>query len=435
MKKGLLSLVILFLFLFSVGAYAAEEEPHEPVDMSAPKLIVTAYSLNTGTLKRNKNSVLSVTVKNVSKTLDAENVFLSFSCDGVFTDGVSNKYIEKIEKGKSVSETFTIKAAPDAESGYVSAAIGGEFEGKNGQGSSFSNNITLEVEKKKTAEKVQTDSSPRLMVTSYKTEGGFISPEGKTTLSVTVKNMSKTTNVRNIKLSCSDESGEIRSESLDTMYVEALSAQSSYEWKHSITAVNTAAVGTHRMTFTAEYEDASGNALSSSDTLSVDVKQPAKLEYDGASLSPKSYQGETQSVSVTLINSGKSTLYNCKIDFDIKGLNSGGAVFVGEIAAGESQNGVGNLSVSDEMLGKTQGKITITYEDAFGKQYEKTEEVSTTIEKRPEKNEDEEEEEKKKNNLWWLFILIGIVVGGGTGFGITWYIFDKRQRKEDDLRL
>lgn len=433
MKKGLLSLIISLLFLFSVGAYAAEE-PLEAADVGSPKLIVTAYSLSTGTLKRNENAVLSITVKNVSKTLDALDVVLSFSCDSVFCDGVSNKYIEKIEKGKSVTETFTLKAAPEADSGFVSAVIGGEFESKSGQGGSFSNNITLEIKKKTAAKKEQADAMPRLMVTSYKTENGYISPDGKTVLSVTIKNMSKTTNVRNIKLSCSDESGEIRSENLDTVYIESLNAQAAYEWKHNITAVNTAAVGTHRLNITAEYEDASGNALTSSDTLSVDVKQPAKLEYDGATLSPKSYQGETQSVSVTLMNSGKSMLYNCKIDFDIKGLKSGGSVFVGEIAPGESQSGVGNLSVSDELMGKTQGKITITYEDAFGTEYEKTEKVSTTIEKRPPKEEDEEQE-KKKNNLWWLFILIGILAGGGSGFGITWYIFDKRQRKEDDLRL
>ena len=435
MKKGFFSFLILFLFLFSVGVSAVGEETPENTDAGSPKLIVTAYSLSTGKLKASETAVLSVTVKNVSKTVDAESIVLSFSCDKAFVDGVSDKYIEKIAKGKSVTETFKLKAAPDAESGLISATVSGEYESKSGQSFSFSSNITLETEKKAAAVKTETDSSPKLMVTAYQTEKGYLSPEGKTTLSVTVSNMSKTAAVRNIKLTLSDESGEIRPEGLGTAYIETLTAGKSYEWKQNIVVSNTAAVGTHRLTVTAEYEDKNGASFSASDTLNVDVRQIAKLDFDGAKLSVKSYQGETQSVTLNLMNTGKSTLYNCKIDFAVKGLDSGGSVFVGEIAPGENKSGTGNLRVSQDLLGKTEGEIIITCEDSFGESYEKTAKVSTVIEKKPEKTEDEETGEKKKNNLWWLFLLIGVLVGGSSGFGVMWYIGDKKQRKEDDLRL
>lgn len=434
MKKGFFSFLILFLFLFSVGVSAVGEETPENTDTGSPKLIVTACSLNTGKLKANETAVLSVTVKNVSKTVDAENIILSFSCVKAFVDGVSDKYIEKIAKGKSVTETFKLKAAPDAESGLISATVSGEYESKSGQSFSFSNSITLETEKKAAAVRTESDTSPKLMVTAYKTEKGYLSPEGKTDLSVTVSNMSKTAAVRNIKLTLSDESGEIRPEGLGTAYIETLTAGKSYEWKQSIVVSNTAVVGTHRLTVTAEYEDRSGTSFSASDMLNVDVRQIAKLDFDGAKLSVKSYQGETQSVTLNLMNTGKSTLYNCKIDFAVKGLDSGGSVFVGEIAPGENKSGTGNLRVSEDLLGKTEGEIKITYEDSFGESYEKTAKVSTVIEKKPEKAVDEEPE-KKKNNLWWLFLLIGLLVGGGAGFGVMWYISEKKQRKEDDLRL
>ena len=57
------------------------------------------------------------------------------------------------------------------------------------------------------------------------------------------------------------------------------------------------------------------------------------------------------------------------------------------------------------------------------------------IEEKVEAANLEEEKKEKKSPLWWLFILVGLLVGGGTGFGVTWYINDKMQRKEDDLRL
>lgn len=436
MKKIFFSVLILLLFVFSVGVSAVGDDTEGgAAQTDSPRLIVTAYSLNTGRLKENETAVLSVTVKNLSKSSDAKNIVLSFSCDRIFADGVSEKYIEKIGKGKSFTETFSLKASSDAQGGLVSASIGGEYEGPDSQRLSFSSNITLEIEKKPVSENTQAESYSRLMVTSYKVENGYVSPEGKAEISVTVKNMSKTSAAKNIKLSFSDESGEIYPEALGTVYIETLAAGKSYEWKQNVIAANTAAVGTHRITVTAEYEDKSGNPSSSSDTLNIDVRQKAKLDFDGAKLSVKSFQGETQIVTINLMNTGKSALYNCKIDFDIKGLDSGGCVFVGEIAPGESKSGIGNLRVSEDILGKTDGEIKITYEDSFGEQYEKTAKVSTVIEKKVEKSEEEESEEKKKNGLWWLFLLIGLLVGGGTGFGVTWYVNDKKQRKEDDLRL
>ncbi|MGN1347814.1 MAG: hypothetical protein ACI4VI_02605, partial [Acutalibacteraceae bacterium] len=156
MKKGFFSLLILFLLFFSVSVSAAGEEAPEKTEAGSPKLIVTAYSLSTGKLKENETDVLSVTVKNVSKTADAENVVLTFSCDSVFTDGVSGKYIEKIEKGKSVAETFKLKAAPEAESGMTSATVSGEYENKSGQNFSFSSSITLEIEKKSVSTETET---------------------------------------------------------------------------------------------------------------------------------------------------------------------------------------------------------------------------------------------------------------------------------------
>ena len=56
------------------------------------------------------------------------------------------------------------------------------------------------------------------------------------------------------------------------------------------------------------------------------------------------------------------------------------------------------------------------------------------IEKKVEQLEIKEEPEKN-NSLWWVFVIIGLAVGGGIGFGVPWLINDKKQRKEDDLRL
>ncbi len=295
-----------------------------------------------------------------------------------------------------------------------------------------------ELPKEKTASEAQVTedrSTPRLMLTGYELDKGSLSPGKKTKLRVTFKNYSAKKALYNIKFQLQDSSGEILTVGMPTKYVSFIGAGSTYTWEIELTATNTAQVGTHDLQVSAEYEDKNYGTYSSSDTVRIDVRQSVKLDYDGAVLPVKVVQGDTQTVSVNLMNTGKSVLYNCKIDFEIDGLDSGGSVFVGEIQPGESNAGNGNLRVSTEKLGKVKGKITIYYEDDFGKAYEKTTNVSTLIEKKAVIREAEEEEKEKKNTLWWLFLLIGLLAGGGSGFGVMWYITDRKQRKDDDLRL
>ncbi len=88
----------------------------------------------------------------------------------------------------------------------------------------------------------------------------------------------------------------------------------------------------------------------------------------------------------------------------------------------------------NEILGKVEGIITISYEDDFGETYTETVDVSTVIEEKVI-TADIEEEEEKKNPLWWLFMLIGAIIGGALGFGIPHVIRSNKQRKEDEKRL
>ena len=280
------------------------------------------------------------------------------------------------------------------------------------------------------------NSTPRFMVTSYELSEKSLSPEKTAVLKVTFKNYSTTKALYNIKFSLEDPSGEIQTIGMPTKYVKSIYAGSSYTWEIELKAINAATIGQHDLQITAEYEDKNFGSYSSSDTVRIDVKQSVKLSYSGAVLPKKVIQGDTQTVTLELMNTGKSTIYNCTLDFDIAGMQSGGSVFVGNIEPAQSAQGSANLRVDSDILGEVTGKITITYEDDYGKEYKKTADVSTVIEEKVEQVATNDEDEKeKKNPLWWLFILIGLAIGGGIGFGIPWLINDKKQRKEDDLRL
>lgn len=280
------------------------------------------------------------------------------------------------------------------------------------------------------------NSTPRFMVTSYELSENSLTPETTAVLKITFKNYSAAKALYNIKLSLTDQTGDILSVGMPTKYVNSVYAGSSYTWEIELKAVNTAAIGQHDLYITAEYEDKYFNSYSSSDTVRVDVKQSVKLSYSGAILPKKVIQGDTQTVTINLMNTGKGNIYNCVLDFSIEGIQSGGSVFVGNIAPAMDVRSSANLRVDSDTLGKVTGKITITYEDDYGKEYKKTADVSTVIEEKVEQVATTDEDEKeKKNPLWWLFILMGLSVGGGAGFGVPWIINDKKQRKEDNLRL
>lgn len=285
-------------------------------------------------------------------------------------------------------------------------------------------------------ETVIDNSTPRFMVTSYKLESDSITPDSKTNLQITFKNYSSTKALYNIKLTLSDPSGEIIATGMPTQYVKSISAGGTYTWKIDVMATNTANIGQHDLQVSAEYEDKNYNSYSSNDTVRVNVRQPVELSYNGAILPKKVIQGNTQTVAVELMNTGKSTIYNCTLQFDVDKMQTGGSTFVGNIEPATSSTGNVNLRIDDDALGEVKGKITITYEDDYGEKYEETVDVSTVIEEKVEQlTTDEDNEKEKKNPQWWLFLTLGLVVGGTLGFGIPWYINDKEQRKEDDLRL
>lgn len=277
-------------------------------------------------------------------------------------------------------------------------------------------------------------SQPRLMVSSYTLEGESLSTDKSSVLKITFKNYSRKKALYNLKFSITDESGEIKLDGMGTKYVERISAGGSYTWEVSLIAAKTAQIGEHKLGVTAEYEDEYYDAYSSSDIISLNVKQSVGLDYDGIMLPTKVTQGDTFSMEVTLMNTGKSALRNCKLTFSIDGIESAGTLFIGEIPAGESKSGSANLRAALDKLGEVKGKITLSYEDAFGEQYSKDIEVSTTVNEKIEIVE-EPEEEQAKYPLWWAFMLGGIAVGGGIGAAIPIAINSYKQRKEDEMRL
>lgn len=425
----------------SISLYVKGSAPTTTeADATQPRLMVTAYKVNGAKLLPQKKTKASITIKNFNKTKAVHNVKLALSDETgeVKLNGAGAIIVESIGAGKSYTWNFYLTATKTAQSGMHRLTLTADYE--DASGNVFSSGDSININVKGTTptgenEESQASSQPRVMVTNYFVKGGCIEPSKTTDLEITFKNYNKSTAVSNVKLSILDESGELETEGMPSIYVDKIGANGAYVWKVSLKALNTAQIGEHKLSVSCEYEDSKFQTYSASDIVIVNVKQSVSLDYSGLELSPKSVQGDTQTVSVTMMNTGKTALSNCKVDFDIKGLTSGGTLFIGEIPAGESKEGSVNLRVSEELLGETSGTATISYDDAYGETHTETVNLSTIIEERIELTEEDDEEKKSKYPLWWLFLILGLAFGGGVGCAVPISIQKSKERKEDELRL
>ncbi|MBR4765526.1 MAG: hypothetical protein IK085_02045 [Clostridia bacterium] len=405
--------------------------PYQPV------LMVTDYSVD-GTVLQGKSFKLNIVITNKSITTNIVNIKISCADQtGQLTPaGVTSGYIRMLAEGESYTWSVPVKVSSDAEGGNCPVTITCEYETQDGENLSSTDTLVLSIPKKPKEKDTTADTSqPRLMVTDYSIENDYISPDEVGKLSITVENTCRNKTVSNIKLSLVDESGELKAEGTGTTFIRSIGPGRTYVWETNITAAHTAQTGEHILTVNMEYEDSNKTPYTSSDRLGLDIRQDAKLSYNGAQLPVKVTQGDTVTLSITLMNTGKSTLSNCIIETDVPKLESGGGVLVGEIKSGESKTGSVNLRVDSDFKGETKGTVTIKYEDEFGEVYEDKADLTTYVQEKVLITDAEEKGEEKKNSLWWLFAVIGVIVGGGAGAVIPIAVNSARQRKIDEETL
>jgi hypothetical protein len=277
---------------------------------------------------------------------------------------------------------------------------------------------------------------PKLMVEDYIIEDSGLAPGEEATITVVIRNTNSIRSARNIRLSIEDNADEILPVKTASAICPYIGTENAYEWQVSIRAAQTAKDAPHILTVKMEYEDRRGNILSAQDTVIVDVVQPVRMEYTEPGLPPRVTQGDAFSFSMTLMNMGKSDIYNALLTFDINGISNGGSVLVGTLLPGEAKEGKANFRVSKEIIGEAEGRIMISYEDSRGKLYETIIPVSTVIEEKIVEIYSGEEE-ITENDFPWKTLAAGF---GALAFVLLCLtvIFaskEKRLRKEYEQKL
>lgn len=280
-------------------------------------------------------------------------------------------------------------------------------------------------------------SQPKIIVSSYSINPSPAMAGDEFTVSITLKNTSEKQSVQNmaVTVSCDCPNLSLQNDT-STIYIGKLGKGKTTDIELSYKADLDTPAGRYNIVLAIEYENNDAATLSSSGTVPITIGQPLRVEMETPQVPESVNAGDTMPLSFQVMNMGRSTVYNVRIELSAPGLIPSETAFIGNMEPGTAMPGemdvfVGTKNMSegyegDDKYGYSNGKITLIYEDAEGQEYTSEIEFSTTINPPiivPTSAEPEEEPEKA--GQWWVSIVIGIIVISGL---VSWLVIRNKRK-------
>ena len=279
--------------------------------------------------------------------------------------------------------TWTLKTRKDAPSGYVPINFVVSYEDENDTLTSVTLTSYVKVVGTTGVSADGKASTPRVIVTGFSTNPETVHAGQTFTLTLHLQNTSKATAVKNMVFDI-----QAASESTDTTYVAAAflpTAGSSTVFVDQIAPGATKDISMEMearadlsqkpyvVNVSMNYEDESVNSYENTASVSIPVRQEARIDTSSIEVMPESIEvGSEANVMFSVYNIGKTQLYNTTVRFVADSI-SGGETYLGNIAPGATGNVDAYLTGAAATMDEGIVKIEITFEDEAGE--------ATTVEK------------------------------------------------------
>jgi hypothetical protein len=272
---------------------------------------------------------------------------------------------------------------------------------------------------------------PKVIVSDYEVSPNPVVAGEEFNLSLTLKNTSEKQKVQNIKVNFKGETTDfISAESSNTVYLKSIAKKKTDTIDFKMKVRLNAEPKPQKVIVTIEYEDSKATAITATEEVAVEIKQPNRISYDKPNFPTTVNAGDTIPINMNVFNMGKSTLNNVMCALEAPGLIPEGSAFLGNMESGASKTaemyvfvGTKDMSQTDEgdittngsdesaKYGATSGVIHLSYEDEFGQKFNEDIEISTSINPPviPETKE-EPKEEKPKASQWWISVIIAALL-------------------------
>lgn len=344
--------------------------------------------------------------------------------------------------------TWTLKTRKDAPSGYMPLSFNVSFEDENKALTSVTLTSYINVVGTTGLSADGKASTPRVIVTGFSTDPETVHAGETFTLTLHMQNTSKATNVKNMVFDI-----QAASESTDTTYVAAaflptagsstifvdqIAAGASKDISMEMEARSDLSQKPYVVNVKMNYEDENVNAYENTASVSIPVRQEARVDISNIDVMPQSVEvGGEANVMFSIYNIGKTKLYNTTVKFAADSV-SGGDTFLGNIDPGATGNVDAYLSGAAATMDEGIVKILITFEDEAGE--------ATTIEKEmnlfvtepmvmdPEMMDPGMMEEMPQEGgfkIWYVFAALAVVAAAAAA---TVIILKKKKKKAAHAR-
>lgn len=309
---------------------------------------------------------------------DIEKTDYAQTCEGLLGEGSGKSVLDR-----KCTFRWTLKTREDAVSGYTKLTFQVtylEADGVTPGKATLDYYVQVNGVDPKEKEDAESGkiSTPRVIVTGFTTTPEEVYAGDTFKLTLNIKNTSKTTAVSNMLF---DVQGTQEGTDANNTYAAFLpTAGSSTIFVDKIPANGTKSISIEMkskadlaqkpyvVTVNMEYEDSDANAFTETASVSVPIKQEAKVDVSTISLMPEAIEvGSEANAMFSIYNVGKTKLYNVNIKFEADSI-SGGDTFLGNLEPGATGNVDAYIMGQAATMDDGTVKILITYEDEEGKQ-------------------------------------------------------------------
>lgn len=232
-------------------------------------------------------------------------------------------------------------------------------------------------------------SVPRVIVTGFTTDPAEVRAGSNFTLTIHLKNTSKSTRVSNMlfDLSAPTEGSDeqtmapafLPASGSSSIYLEGIKANGTADISIQLNAKADLLQKPYSVDLSMKYEDSNASQIEASSSISIPVKQDARFEFSEFEISPESIAvGDEANVMCNLYNLGRIKLYNVKATFEGTCIEKE-EVFVGNVESGASASIDAMLEGKKATEGPAKVKMTVSYEDESGKVSETEKELQLEV--------------------------------------------------------
>lgn len=432
-------------------------------DVVAKALEISQYSIDQPTARNGLPFTLSMTLQNnTGVNLDNAQITLQ-GLDGTkfgMNQGLTSRNVS-IKKGESLTLEFPLIGCEGISSIREVIPVKLEYyldplNIETKQEPTYSVSIPCTPEEKSSNSEDDLDQkffSPSIIIDNYSFGGDHVIGGKVFPLSLSFRNTSTDTTILNLKVTIqgaagSGEKGVAYSpaNSSNNFFFSELSPGSSNSINLDIKAKADAVPDSYPIEVIFEYEYKLGKKMDKqspvTNTITIPLQQDDRLTLNPPQIDQESYVGQECSVNATLVNKGKSAVYNVTVTVEGEGFEkTSGSYYIGNIESGKEE--YYDTRIIPSSAGDVKGEIVISYEDGNGEAKEIREEfITNAMEMNHDMNggldinggmlpgEDMPTDGKPSGLPTWALVLIiagGVVIVGGV---VLLIVLKKKKKKK-----